>query len=105
MSADRQRRRSSGPKIVPYEYPRKQSRQIEAIEKDGDQDVEAPSSTEVMKPLRRRMSSKFRTRETIVRLLHENNDKQGNSSAAPAAQHRQTFLSPVDWLMGPPAES
>lgn len=43
--------------------------------------------------------------QTIVRLLHENNDKQENPSAVPAAQHRQSFLSPVDWLMGPPAES
>lgn len=64
MSAERHRRRSSGPKIVPF--PRRDSRQVEAIEKESgpDDDVEAPaSSKEVIKPLRRRLSSKFRTRE------------------------------------------
>ena len=65
MSAERHRRRSSGPKIVPF--PRRDSRQVEAIENEagsGD-DVEAPASSnkEVIKPLRRRLSSKFRTRE------------------------------------------
>jgi hypothetical protein len=31
-----------------------------------DEDVEAPSSKGVLKPLRRRMSSKFKTREVRV---------------------------------------
>lgn len=63
MSADRERRRSSGSRILPFRRE-SHSRQVEAIEKDGnDGDVEAPSDASVLKPLRRRMSSKFRTRE------------------------------------------
>jgi hypothetical protein len=100
MAADRQRRRSSGPKIAPL---RRESRQVEAIEKEGSDgsDVEAPSTT-VIKPLRRRMSSKFRTRETIVRLLHENND---NTSMNVTAHWRESIFSPLDWLIGPPTEA
>ncbi|KAL7502499.1 hypothetical protein ACHAXN_000448, partial [Cyclotella atomus] len=48
------------------------------------------------------MSSKFRTRETIVRLLHENND---NTSMNVTAHRRESIFSPLDWLIGPPTEA
>eukprot|EP00956_Cyclotella_meneghiniana_P023589 scaffold46165_cov127-Cyclotella_meneghiniana.AAC.2 len=47
----------------------------------------------------------YRREAGIDRTRRSNLAKRGNSSAAPAAQHQQSFLSPVDWLMGPPAES
>lgn len=67
MSADIQRQSSTSPKTA--SFPRRESRQVKAIDKDyGDgndqtSDVEAQSQLGVIKPLRRRMSSKHRTRE------------------------------------------
>lgn len=37
--------------------------------------------------------------QTIVRLLHENNDE---SSAKTTQHRRESFLSPLDWLVSPP---
>eukprot|EP00804_Cyclotella_cryptica_P024772 CCRYP_001743-RA/>CCRYP_001743-RA protein AED:0.39 eAED:0.37 QI:0/0.5/0/1/1/1/5/0/703 len=122
ITAYRQRRRSTGHRISPIP---KESRQIEPIEKDNENessgDVETPTCNdsshsrrpaEVMKPTRRRMSSKFRTRETIVRLLHENEVTPGvtvgdtSDDASKQTYHRrESLFSPVDWWMSPSSEN
>eukprot|EP00970_Alexandrium_tamarense_P004727 scaffold783_cov197-Alexandrium_tamarense.AAC.20 len=104
---ERQRRRSSGPKIAPTEQRDRSSfaRQIQPICNE-DSDVEAPrplhqdeSPPRVLRASRRRSSSKFRTRETILRIL---NDKSETPKVEKRRSSRSidTFLSPLDWLMG-----
>lgn len=99
VTADRHRR-ASGPARIAPTIERK-LRQVEPIYKEDDNDVEsAPRPptppTKVLRSARRR-SSVNRTRETMLRLLRDQNQ---TSQTHTRTSMRNTILSPVDWLMG-----
>ncbi|KAL7542680.1 hypothetical protein ACHAXR_012206, partial [Thalassiosira sp. AJA248-18] len=99
VTSDRNRR-ASGSRIVPIGRA-SISRQVEPIFKEDDGDVEAaprpPSAPKVLRSTRRKSSVK-RTRESIMRILSDQ-QKSGQIDARPTIANN--ILSPVDWLMGP----
>ena len=98
----------SGPKVAPA-ISRESLRQIETIFREDalQDDVEAPehngnagssSPPKVLRSARRRLTSKYTARNSIMRILKDQKEGTGQSVLHFRAD---TLLSPFDWLMGP----